>query len=99
MVTIVMLQPQTMISAYGMNFKNSDLPLPLSGEPNAFLAHYSYRLRHGSSSLTFILFTKNGSNTHKMIIKWVCMSTMILTNWQEKPRIQTDANNNNENIK
>jgi len=34
MVTIVMSIPTMIFSAYGMNFKNNDLPL--NGEPNAF---------------------------------------------------------------
>ena len=75
LVTIVMSIPTMIFSAYGMNFKDNEIPL--NGEPNAFwlIVFIAFAL---SVSLTLYLIHK------KMVLTGVTMSQIDLKELTKK---------------
>ena len=68
LVTIVMSIPTMIFSAYGMNFKDNEIPL--NGEPHAFWLIVFYRLCYECFSHSFLIHKKGSKQEllcHRLI--------------------------------
>ena len=75
LVTIVMSIPTMIFSAYGMNFKDNELPL--NGEPHAFwlIIFIAFAL---TGSLVVYLIHKNGSNQTCNTKEYLCLNLTLI---------------------
>ncbi len=75
MVTIVMSIPTMIFSAYGMNFKDNELPL--NGEPNAFWLIIFIAFALTGSLVVYLIHKKNGSNKLVTSKEYLCLKPTL----------------------